>query len=74
MDSHFPPEPTSVSVCLPETLTLVGSVMSLLDIARLEIDQDRAIAKASIVRACELLRFAIDPQATHRTRKRIDSL
>jgi hypothetical protein len=36
--------------------------MALLDIARLEVDQDHAVAKASIVRACALLRVAIDPQ------------
>jgi hypothetical protein len=60
MDSNFPSEPTAVSVSLPETRTLVSSVMALLDIARLEIDQDRAIAEASIVRACELLRVAVD--------------
>jgi hypothetical protein len=37
--------------------------MALLDIARLEVDQDHAIAKASIDRASALLRVVIDPQA-----------
>jgi hypothetical protein len=55
MDSNFPPEPASASVCLPETCTLFGSVMALLDIARLEFDKDPCVAKASIVRATELL-------------------
>jgi hypothetical protein len=55
MDSDSPPEPTSVGMRLPETRTLVGSVMALLDIARLEIDKDPYVAKASIVRASALL-------------------
>ena len=60
MDCNFPPYP--LSGWLPETRTLVSTIMALLDIARLEIDQDRAIAKASIVRAGELLRVAIKSQ------------
>ena len=55
MDSKFPPEPTSASMCLPETRTPISTVMALLDIARLEIDKDPYVAKASIVRATALL-------------------
>jgi hypothetical protein len=62
MDSDFPPDPTSVSVCLPEPRTQLSSVMALLDIARLEVDNDRHVAKASIVRASALLRVEIDRQ------------
>jgi hypothetical protein len=60
MDSNFPPEPTSVSACLPATPTLVSSVMALIDIARLELDTDPSVARASIVRASALLRVLID--------------
>jgi hypothetical protein len=49
-----------VSACLPETCTQLNSVMALLDIARLEVDTDQCVAKASIVRASELLRVEID--------------
>jgi len=63
MDLHVPPAPTCINWPSSEVRTLVSSVMALLDIARLEVDQDHAIAKASIVRASALLRVAIDPQA-----------
>jgi len=62
MDLHVLPAPTCINWPSPEVRTLVSSVMALLEIARLEIDQDHGIAKASIVRACALLRVAIDPQ------------
>jgi len=62
MDLHVFPAPTCINWPSSEVRTLVSSVMALLEIARLEVDQDHAIAKASIVRACALLRVAIDPQ------------
>jgi hypothetical protein len=62
MNLHVPPAPTCINWPSSEVRTLVSSVMALLDIARLEVDQDHAIAKASIVRVCALLRVAIDPQ------------
>jgi hypothetical protein len=55
MDTNFPPEPASASVCLPEMPSLVSRVTALLDIARLEIDEDPHVAKASIVGASALL-------------------
>jgi hypothetical protein len=62
MDIHVPSAPTCINWPSSGVHTLVSSVMALLDIARLEVDQDHAVAKASIVRACALLRVAIDPQ------------
>jgi hypothetical protein len=62
MNLHVLPAPTCIMWPSSEVRTLVGSVMALLEIAGLEVDQDHAIAKASIVRACALLRAAIDPQ------------
>jgi hypothetical protein len=39
-----------MNLTVREARALVSSVMALPDIARLEVDQDHAIAKASIVR------------------------
>lgn len=62
MDSILPPEPTTVGPCSSETRALVSSVMTLLDIAKRELDKNRDAAKATISRASSLLRGAIDRQ------------
>jgi hypothetical protein len=73
MDSNFLPEPTCASVWLPETSSVLSTVMALLDIARLEIDADPFVAKASIVRASALLRhfanFADAPTSAANARR-----
>ena len=55
MDSTFSPESASVSARLPGTPDPIDAVMALLDIARLEMEKDAYVAKASITRASALL-------------------
>jgi AraC family transcriptional regulator len=68
MDSNLSQEPTSEETGSAETRRLVGSVMAILDIAKLEVDTNRAAAKASITRASSLLRVEIDRQSSRNKR------
>jgi AraC-like DNA-binding protein len=68
MDSNLSQEPTSEETDSSEIRRLVSSVMVLLDIAKLEVDTNRAAAKASITRASSLLRVEIDRQSSRNNR------
>jgi AraC family transcriptional regulator len=62
---HLSPE----GACSSEMRALVGSVLTLLDAAKRELDKNCNAAKATIVRASSLLRAEIDrlPISDHRT-------
>jgi AraC family transcriptional regulator len=60
MDSILPPQPAPEESHFSEMQALVSSVVTLLDLAKLEIDEDREAAKATIGRASSLLRIEID--------------
>jgi AraC family transcriptional regulator len=62
MDLILPPEAAPAGTGFSETHALVSSVMTLLDIAKRELDKNRDAAKASIGRASSLLRVEIDRQ------------
>jgi len=62
MDLHVLPAPTCIKWPSSEVRTLVGSVLALLEIARLEVDRIMSLRRRVFVRACALLRVAIDPQ------------
>jgi AraC family transcriptional regulator len=64
LDSTFTAMPTSEAASFTEMRALVGSVMSLLDTAKLELDRSPEAARATISRASLLLRVEIDRETS----------
>lgn len=64
MTSLLASEPAYGGARFTEIRALVMSVVTLLDTAKRELDNDRAAAKASILRASSLLRVEIDRQTS----------
>jgi len=68
VDSILLAAPTPVETSFSEMRALVGSIMTLLDIAKMELDKSPEAAKATIARASSLLRVEIDretPSSNH---------
>jgi AraC family transcriptional regulator len=62
-DSLAPPNLSPEAACSSQMRALVGSVLTLLDVAKQELDKNCNAAKATIVRASSLLRAEIDRPA-----------
>jgi AraC family transcriptional regulator len=62
-DSLAPPNLSPEAACSSQMRALVGSVLTLLDVAKQELDKNCSAAKATIVRASSLLRAEIDRPA-----------